>query len=98
MNTVKALDGINTAIDQQYNLLIKAIAQRAGCDIEDGVAVQESIYKAIDEELIYRIDQAMILYKLCMEGVISWSDDICADDIMQAIYSDTMQELSIKED
>lgn len=84
---------VESNIEMYYEELIKSIAERAFDDMKDGGDEDECIWQAIDDGLIYYVDQAYVVANALQNGFISWGKTIEWDAIIDMLYSDVSEEL-----
>lgn len=82
-------------VNEYYQELIEGIAENAKGLIDDGSFEKENdaIWEAINEDLIYGIDQAYVLANAFCRGYIDWGKEIEWNDIFEMLYEDISDEL-----
>lgn len=86
-------------INSYYWETVSSIVERAQDMLKDGSYGDrdEVIMQAIDDELIYYVDQAYIKAYYIITCCPNWNDDIRCDAVYEMLYSDVMEELEEQE-
>lgn len=78
------------AICDKYHAIVKDLADRAS---EEHGDIDDKIFQAIDEGLIYREDEAYIIANALENGIVSWGHDVEWDAVYDMLYSDILEEI-----
>ena len=88
------MNNTNSNINIYYEETIKDLAERANSYIENGTEDEgEAINYAMDDALIYYVDQAYIVAYYMITYCPKWTDGINFDDVYMMLYDDIAEEL-----
>ena len=82
------------AICDNYHDIVKDLADRASKEHGD---IDNKIFQAINDGLIYYEDQAYVLANALENGIVSWGHDVEWDAVDDMLYSDILDELKGEE-
>ena len=88
---------IESNIEGYYWELIDSLADRAEENIKEWEGDEdesEPIWQAIDDGLIYYVDQAYIVAHMVLQGVISWNEAPAWETITEELFNDIAEELN----
>lgn len=81
-------------INTYYEETIADLAERAKSNLQDGIEDEsEAINQAIDDGLIYYVDQAYIVAYYMMTYCPRWGENINWEEVYMMLYDDITEEL-----
>ena len=91
---------VQSNINEYYWETIADLAERAKSNMEDGTEDEsEAISQAIDDGLIYYVEQAYIIAYYMITYCPKWGDNIEWEEVYMMLYDDITEELErIKEE
>lgn len=86
---------VESNVNMYYEGLVESMAERALDNIEDGGYGDEDecIWAAIDDGLMYYIDQAYIVAQGLMNGYITWGKEFDWTELHDMLYTDITKEM-----
>ena len=91
---------VNFNVNMYYEELVHNAASRAKEELDDGNYGDESecISQAIYDCKVYYADQAYIVARAVMQGLIEFNKDVNWDEIYEMLYNDIASELEYMKD
>lgn len=87
---------VESNVNMYYEELVQDMAIRAKENLDDGNYGDESecINQAIDDGLMYYVDQAYVVAHALVNGFIEWGKDPIWDEIYEMLYDDVADDLN----